>query len=168
MQTARVSHSLGKWILRDGFGECVESEDVNMRLETTALVDLGGKLLGKTGEVLFVTLTYGVATLNICPYLPRPNAFEGGNKFLHRKWIVATDIDAPEKGDVCIHSDRTRVHVIRHRCGVACRLLTIGRYFYEVPIGVAKVDGRYRAKSTSARNWPLFDSDAALAQMIDD
>lgn len=113
MQTTRVNHGLGKWILRDGFGECVESEDVNMRLETTALVDLGGKLLGKTGEVLFGTLTYGVATLNICPYLPCPNAFEGGNKFLHRKRIVATDIDAPEKGDVCIHSDRTRVHVIR-------------------------------------------------------
>lgn len=113
MQTARVGYSIGKWILRDGFGECVESEDVNMRLETTPLVDLGGKLLGKTGEVLFGALTYGVATLNICPYLPRPNAFEGGNKFLHRKQIVATDIDTPEKGDVCVHSDRTRVHVIR-------------------------------------------------------
>jgi len=44
----------------------------------------------------------------------------------------------------------------------------IGRHFYEVPIGVAKVDGRYRAKSTSARNWPLFDIYTVLAQMIDD
>ena len=74
---------------------------------------LGGKLRRKTGEVLFGTLTYRIATLNICTNLPRPNAFQGGNKFLHRRRIVATDIDTPEKGNVCIHSGRTRVHVIR-------------------------------------------------------
>ena len=62
----------------------------------------------KTGEILFGTLTYGVATLNICPHLLRPNAFEGRNNFPHRQWMVATDIDAPEKGDVCIHSGCNR------------------------------------------------------------
>jgi len=110
VQTTRVGHGIGKWIFRDSFGKCFESEDVNMRFEAAALVDLSGKLLGKTGQAHFGTLKHGVASLDIGPYLPCSDAIQGGNQCLHRKRIVATDIDAPEEGDVDIHSGWPRVH----------------------------------------------------------
>ena len=84
-----------------------------MRLEAATLVDLSGKLPGKMGQIHFGTFKHGVATLDICPHLPRPGAFKGGNQRLHWKRIVATDIDAPEKGDVYIHSGGAGVHVMR-------------------------------------------------------
>lgn len=104
MQTTRVAYSLGKWIFRDGLGERFEAKNKHIRLKATALQNSGRELRGKSGQILFGALEYGVATLNICPDLSCPDFFQCGDKLLHRQRSVATNIDAAEKGDVGIHS----------------------------------------------------------------
>lgn len=104
MQTARIDYSLGKWVLCDGRGERFDGKNMYMWFEPTALHNSNGKLPGKSRQILFGAVEYGVATLNICLDLLRTHFFQDGDKFLHRQRAVATDIDATKEGNVGIHS----------------------------------------------------------------
>ena len=104
MQTAWLDYSLRKRVFDDGLGECFEVKNMYMWREATVFHKFNGDLLGKSSRILSGALEYGVATLNICPDLARTDFFQGGDKVLHRKSAVATNIDAAEKGNVRIHS----------------------------------------------------------------
>ena len=103
MQTTGVDYGLRKRVFCDDLGERFDGKNMYVWFEATAHHNFSGELLGKSSQILFDALEYGVATLNICPDPPSTYFFQSGDKLFHRQRAVTTDIDAAEKGNVCVH-----------------------------------------------------------------